>query len=121
MNPNAAKVVAALRSGQYAQTKYRLRSKDGYCCLGVACDIFLKETGQGQWKWSETSGCYAFVLDGIMTYTELPEEVTDWVGFQDATGNYNDVSSLLGNNDRGDTFQEIANTIEAAPEGLFII
>lgn len=34
-----AKWVAALRSGKYAQSRYALRSTDGYCCLGVACEV----------------------------------------------------------------------------------
>lgn len=35
------KWVIALRSGKYKQTSYRLQDKYGYCCLGVACDIFI--------------------------------------------------------------------------------
>lgn len=35
------KWVAALRSGEYAQGKHRLHNADGYCCLGVACKIFI--------------------------------------------------------------------------------
>ena len=37
--------VAALRSGLYAQTTCALRDKNGYCCLGVYCDI----SGLGGW------------------------------------------------------------------------
>lgn len=33
--------VNALRSGEYKQTKHHLQDKKGYCCLGVACDIFI--------------------------------------------------------------------------------
>lgn len=39
------KWVDALRSGKYAQTKTRLQSFNGFCCLGVACDI----SGLGYW------------------------------------------------------------------------
>lgn len=31
----------ALRSGKYQQGKNTLQSSNGYCCLGVACDIFI--------------------------------------------------------------------------------
>lgn len=33
----------ALRSGKYKQGKRQLQSENGFCCLGVACDIFIKE------------------------------------------------------------------------------
>lgn len=35
--------LAALRSGNFSQTKSRLESGEGYCCLGVACMV-LKQT-----------------------------------------------------------------------------
>ena len=38
-------LVRALRSGDYTQVKQRLHTDDGYCCLGVACDI----SGLGEW------------------------------------------------------------------------
>lgn len=31
----------ALRSGKYKQTKNTLQDAKGYCCLGVACDLFI--------------------------------------------------------------------------------
>ena len=33
----------ALRSGKYKQRKGLLQDSYGYCCLGVACDIFIKD------------------------------------------------------------------------------
>ena len=33
------KWIDALRSGDYPQTKYRMRNFQGFCCLGVLCDI----------------------------------------------------------------------------------
>lgn len=35
----------ALRSGEYKQTTHTLRDEDGYCCLGVLCDIMAP----GEW------------------------------------------------------------------------
>ena len=41
MNENAKKWVAALRSGEYKQGQYNLRSdQDHFYCLGVACDLY---------------------------------------------------------------------------------
>lgn len=31
----------ALRSGKYKQTFSALQDENGFCCLGVACDIFI--------------------------------------------------------------------------------
>jgi len=30
----------ALRSGKYKQTKWKLQTSEGFCCLGVACRLF---------------------------------------------------------------------------------
>lgn len=40
------KWVQALRSGKYSQTKKVLNDQNGFCCLGVACDIFIPEDKQ---------------------------------------------------------------------------
>lgn len=43
------KWLVALRSGKYEQGTNALRdAKDGFCCLGVACDLLAKE-GKGVW------------------------------------------------------------------------
>lgn len=36
----------ALRSGKYSQTKGTLQDHKGYCCLGVACEIFIPKEKQ---------------------------------------------------------------------------
>lgn len=41
---NIKKWCAALRSGKYKQTTGSLQNLQGYCCLGVACKIFISET-----------------------------------------------------------------------------
>lgn len=38
--------VIALESGEYRQARKTLRTKDGFCCLGVACDV----SGLGEWR-----------------------------------------------------------------------
>lgn len=40
------KWIDALRSGKYAQGCYQLQTKDGYCCLGVACEEFIPRDEQ---------------------------------------------------------------------------
>jgi hypothetical protein len=46
---NMLKLVTALESGEYKQGHYRLRTEDGWCCLGVASDLAAKE-GVGTWQ-----------------------------------------------------------------------
>ncbi len=40
------KWINALRSGEYKQTKARLQDNSGFCCLGVACKLFIPEDQQ---------------------------------------------------------------------------
>jgi hypothetical protein len=70
-------LAAALVSGQYQQTQSVLR-KDmytasgpaGYCCLGVACELFRQQTGSGEWALHNGSS-FDFVLNGRRNYSDL--------------------------------------------------
>lgn len=43
----------ALLSGKYVQGTGQLRTMDNtYCCLGVACDVYLRVMGEGEGFWS---------------------------------------------------------------------
>ncbi len=61
MNPELkAKWVASLRSGDYPQSIARLKQSDGWCCLGVLCDV----SGLGTWRLESVTDdkeVYAFV------------------------------------------------------------
>ena len=109
MNDNAKKLIKALRSGKYSQAIRQLRKKNGFCCLGVACDIYSKETGSG--KWYNNS-----FLDHLQT---LPLVVMEWFGFKNNAGSYDDAKTLTELNDSGVSFKKIADIIESEPEGLF--
>lgn len=37
---NTKRLIAALRSGKYQRTEGRLRTADGYCPWGIACDLY---------------------------------------------------------------------------------
>lgn len=99
------KWLEALRSGRYAQTTTQLRSDDGvgYCCLGVACDVFDPD------KWHLASG--AGNVDGWGwdgSYGDLPVWMCASIGLhRDAE------SDLITMNDNGKSFDEIADWIEA--------
>ncbi len=62
---NRAKLVAALRSGKYEQDNGYLHTDKGFCCQGVACDIFKKET-KGKWETANVglSVVNRFLVDG---------------------------------------------------------
>ncbi len=129
LNDNAKKLVAALRSGEYTQTKGRLHRVEvsdefdgfkekpavGYCCLGVACELYAAENPTEREVFA--SGYEGF--DG-RTAT-LPETVMGWLGLASRVGSMDNGESLATLNDyRDKTFAEIADVIESEPEGLFV-
>lgn len=117
---NRAKLVAALRSGEYKQTQNQLYNGDGYCCLGVACDIFSKEVG-GEFILDKNH--YYFNFKGKQSKNYLTQEVQEFFGFQTHCGSFNQqcgnrTNLTILNDDRGKSFLEIADIIESEPEGL---
>lgn len=109
--------VKALREGKYKQATDALRQGSRYCCLGVACDLYRKETGNGRWDRD------AFVLHGNAELAVLPPSVAAHLGVtvnprlklvaavrdpynRKRTG---DAATL---NDDGASFDEIADMIE---------
>ncbi|KGM36161.1 hypothetical protein [Inquilinus limosus] len=112
--------VAALRSGEYKQGKGRLRSyhAPSYCCLGVACDVFLKLEERGEWL--DT----VFDVSGDSAGTILPRSVMRWLGLTSEGGDLVEViaassedddpaEDLIAVNDRGiGDFNFIADLIE---------
>jgi hypothetical protein len=127
MNTNAQKWVAALRSGEYAQTRGFLHDSNGYCCLGVACDLYQKEVGGLLVRVESVAvghgdklvGEHATYYDG--QHGVLPVAVRDWLGLINATGDHCVAGgrSLASMNDSGDDFRTIADFIESEPKGLF--
>lgn len=105
LNENAKLWVAALRSGKYKQTKYRLRDEKGYCCLGVACQVFKEQTGNP--------------VD--FNRAMLPYDVMCWLGLVTLTGATSETSLVTLNDLKEKTFEEIADFIESEPEYLFIV
>lgn len=104
MNPEVKTLwVQALRSGEYQQGTGRLNRTDsltqttGYCCLGVLCDVYNKNTGKGKWV-PDRRGVFgnAFVAaSNDMSATTLPNAVTEWSGLNQ----YSAVSHLVEMND----------------------
>jgi hypothetical protein len=108
------KWVAALRSGEYSQVEGVLKTPNGHCCLGVACELAAQEgiiLPSMAYKGEGGDDC----LSGEL------EEVRLWLGLNDALGRMNSPWSLADLNDDGKTFAEIADIIESKPDGLFTI
>lgn len=110
-----AKWIAALRSGLYSQTTGVLKDENGYCCLGVLCDI----SGLGQWEpWgSQRSPSATYRADGqIPREGLLPELVRDTTGLlqsaEPTLSGMNDMHGTYGNARRYE-FNAIADWIEA--------
>lgn len=118
MNPEwKRKWVEALRSGDYEQTTQHLQDMDGFCCLGVLCDIVKDEVGL---KWQERDDGIKFI-GGV---DDLPPiEVQRFVGvrewpaieidcYDDGEPRRKYLTEL--NDDMNWTFIEIADAIEGS-------
>ena len=74
------KWIDALLSGEYQQTRQQLFDGDGYCCLGVLCDLYRKEHKEHEWSHIfsefEQKDKWEF-LDQSET---LPNDVIFWSG-----------------------------------------
>jgi hypothetical protein len=77
------KWAAKLESGRYAQAAGALRRGDSFCCLGVLCELFREETGEGEWVGALPGGQYRFVARGCGSAVALPVSVRDWAGLDD--------------------------------------
>lgn len=110
--------VRALRSGKYKQARESLRNGDGYCCLGVACDLYMKHVShRDAWK-SPTLGYSWYKAFGVDSV--LPANVRKWLGLETSTGTlknsiyFNGIKTtkLSWCNDIGMDFDRIADLIE---------
>lgn len=118
-------LINALRSGEYEQGKKQLRDGEKFCCLGVACDVYRKEIGKGEWEDQKFLGERIF----------LPDVVQEYFGFKTTEGSFvikqspfidcdreyfgfKTSKSLTALNDTGVTFPEIASLIENNLENL---
>lgn len=126
MNPEIKqKWVDALRSGEYKKGTEYLYSDNGFCCLGVLCDLHSKETGEG---WIDISSRYSpndpefqrNVRSYQGRYEVLPRVVMCWAGLPDGNPDISfkhvgvsTISTIAQYNDRvAETFDEIADLIE---------
>ena len=104
--------VDALRSGEYSQTTETLQDTNGYCCLGVACQV------------AKNQGIKVHITahSGLISGGELSDQraVWNWLGLRNSTG-YTDQWELTHLNDECCyTFPQLADFIEEHAAQLFI-
>jgi hypothetical protein len=124
------KWVEALRSGEYMQAMGRLKrvvditdhdTAVGYCCLGVVCDLSVKD-GVGHWAGTAESPT-VFRTESMAEEYHLPMPVADWLGLEVDTDGTSVEEGLEGSdaqalevlinlNDGGADFTVIADKIE---------
>lgn len=121
MNKEIAKLwVGLLRSGEFIQGKAKLRSgwegdAKSFCCIGVLCELYKREHPGEECGWNENN---EFLVntgepDPERGYELMPPVVMKWAGMRSIGGLYNgDRNSLDKDNDNGQTFAQIADTIE---------
>jgi hypothetical protein len=100
-----AKWVAALTSGKYKQTKGTLTDKNGFCCLGVLCDIHPDV----EWseRLNEKDHRFAEMGKGTCTRTTLPRPLKESLSIHDY-----ECGHLMQLNDAGASFDFIATHIQ---------
>lgn len=129
----AKKWVKALRSGKYKQGKTYLKQvyyngQAHHCCLGVLCELYnntMKKKSITVWNRKKTLSTQisskTSTEPNYVTFNgkagELPGVVMEWAGINSPLGNF-EIYSLADLNDRGATFESIANIIEKNVENL---
>ena len=81
-----ARWIAALRSGEYIQGRYNLRTREGhYCCLGVLCMVLekpdLTSTNYEHLRQasgltiSETDGCVELNDIALLSFSQIADYI----------------------------------------------
>ncbi|MDG4783272.1 FAD-dependent oxidoreductase [Micromonospora sp. WMMD961] len=106
-----------LRSGEREQGKDGLRRGDAFCCLGVLCDIAVKNgvIAEPERVGYLSSQAVDYRYAGSLAI--LPTAVQEWAGLPDGNPHLADDSNgerwhAAGLNDSGMTFAQLADLIE---------
>ena len=109
------KWIQALESDEYKKGTEKLRIGEEFCCLGVLCDIYSKETGLGEWK----GDVFNETVTRNKHFSVLPVVVKKWAGLKGVNpkikSSDKDVQSIAEVNDRlspSGTFKEVIKIIK---------
>jgi hypothetical protein len=108
--------VTALRSGRYSQAIGKLKDHSGYCCLGVACDVFRKaKKRQGEahgWDYGKGDDSYSFLGE----LGEMPTDVAEWFGLATdpkiIVGSMGEILATTANDDMGYSLKKIGALVK---------
>ena len=110
--PQQLEWIEALESGCYTQAMGALQTDKGFCCLGVAADIYSP-------IWEDQCA-------GLKTHTSLatrvlPIAIFSWFNLRSKTGESKNGGrpSLAHLNDHSHTHKEIANVLRLRPQEYF--
>lgn len=100
--PDIQQWINALRSGNYSQTKFYLQNNIGYCCLGLACQLFIP---QNQIEYNSLG----YIIGQLPSRQHNAPKWLKGINadFMCKTGEF--LSKL---NDKGWTFNQIADALE---------
>jgi hypothetical protein len=109
------KWIQALESDEYKKGTEKLRIGEEFCCLGVLCDIYSKETGLGKWK----GDVFNESVTDHKSLSILPVVVKEWAGLKGVNPKIEsydfDVETIAGVNDHlspSGTFKEVIEIIK---------
>lgn len=120
MSPKVKKLwIEALKSGEFKQGVTYLQKDGCFCVVGVLCELFRRETGRGEWRYSEENGVFYFKVGEDCFGSAAPSEVSRWaqvpVGLwtTNVKGDFGREMELWELNDSlGYDFLQLANVIE---------
>lgn len=125
IGPNQEKWLQALESGDRKQATGFLHMVDGgYCCLGVACELFQSPVTQVRESLGTSRRSFTYNAE----WAVAPEYVRDALGLYGCAGTPSDealaesgyeLRSLVDMNDDGVPFDKIAAHIRANPRAYF--
>lgn len=98
------KWLKALESGSYIQGSGALRTEEGFCALGVLCDI----SALGEWR-DDSNSDKKLYFDRI---NYLPQEVADWAGMTSDESRSLTAFLIVFNDKEKRTFGQLAKIIK---------
>lgn len=114
LGPNQVKWLEALESGDYQQERGTLRSGNGYCCLGVAAELFKTEDVVVECHGTKRK---YHIYDGESACA--PKYAQDALKLFDNVGQPTVGTWLTELNDNGSTFEQIAALVRLHPHHYF--
>ena len=100
-----------LRANPELQGRGALYSNGLYCCIGRLCEIYRKETGDGEWIGRKNSQPVFRTSNGRNSWV-LPMSVQVWAGLKDPNPKAGKYPLSYWNDTENKDFAEIADLIE---------